>query len=472
MADDNKIDFEPIDFEPIADVPVEQKNIYKADIPQDTSTLEGLGYGVQKGATLGFRDEIGAMAGALGAKSGGDERPFWDVYYDVLNTIREESKATEEQAPIATTAGEFMGGMIIPAGAMGQISKSAGALKKAGQAAKIGAKAGALYGLGMSEAKLGEGELGQAAKDVAGGAALGAATGAGLQLAGSGIVATAKGMGRFLKNQPFTRDVIRVFEKSKGGEELFGKVQEFSDSNRKLANELIDDLQNLRQMSGEFKEMGIDELKERGIKVDVKSIVDDIREKINKLDPIREEEQADILKLQKVLKNILKEEETTVTRFIPKAAKAKVTTATKAGETAAKKTAEAEVKDMIKIQELQDELQRLISEGADTDNIQAIVTRIRGLQSKTKLPSTIQDPVTGLPVIGVSRGVKKAPITTAITPEPEPLFTPIQKITQKKVTTGRSEVDPKKLDDILRSLSGYVIDRDWETKVLVLELLL
>jgi hypothetical protein len=74
-------------FESGEDIPQDR---YTAEPVGDVSTLGGLGYGLQKGVTLGFRDEVAALAGAAGAKQGGDERPFWDVYYDVLNAVREE----------------------------------------------------------------------------------------------------------------------------------------------------------------------------------------------------------------------------------------------------------------------------------------------------------------------------------------------------------------------------------------------
>lgn len=142
-----------------------RRELSKREAP---GALESYARGAWQGGTLGFADEAEAAARAVGGLLTGEG---WD-YSGRRDKIRDEYAAAEAANPAAFRAGQVVGGVgtaLIPGLGIGK--GLAGAIK-------TGAAVGAAQGLGESEADLTEGELGEAARDVALGAGVGAGAGA------------------------------------------------------------------------------------------------------------------------------------------------------------------------------------------------------------------------------------------------------------------------------------------------------
>lgn len=406
--------------------------------------------GIKQGATLGFGDEIAAISGAAGAKSGGDKRPFWDIYKDILDSTRAEQKQVQEDHPISTTAGELAGGFVSPLGlvggaAAGGAAPAASFLSKAGQMAKIGAIGGAAIGLGNSEADLTSGDSDQvlqAAKDTGGGAVAGGLLGAATQSGISAVGAVGRGVGKIVNKMPVTEDIMAVFNKTRAGQELLGQAKNFSKQNRDLSHEIIDGLGEIQQMARQFKGGHEAELNNSSATVDLKAAVDKIRAKIAQLDPVKESEIKEVEAAKSMLSKMLDEQEQTVTSFIKKPTNPNLIDAeTKAERTVAQKTAEAEVKDSMRVAQLEDAI--AAETGSDKPNEKEIARLTKLLKkaqgsSNTQFPAqTIVDDVTGLPVKAVDRGMGKSPIASAVLDDVEPLYTPLQKMQRSETVIGR-----------------------------------
>lgn len=165
---------------------------YEAVLPKKRGKVESFVRGAAQGASLGFSDEIG---GAL-------ESVFTSkTYRQARDEARSANKEAQEQNPWTYGAGGVAGGVasafvpglnVVKAG--GAVLGAKSLLAGAGAAAKVGAKLGALGGIGGSEAELGEGELGKLAGDAALGAGLGGLAGVGGQVLSNAVgkVAAAK----------------------------------------------------------------------------------------------------------------------------------------------------------------------------------------------------------------------------------------------------------------------------------------
>lgn len=170
-----------------------------ADTTAGQAFVENLG----NAGTFGLGDEIGAgIQAGLGLLHG--DTNVGQNYREALADNRRILHAANEQHPYASAAGGLTGGVLntiatspvalAKLGAVGKgassllnASKSATVLGRLGQAAKVGATTGALYGLGSNENDLTSGKLEDylgAAKDTALGGAGGAAIGSTLQGAG------------------------------------------------------------------------------------------------------------------------------------------------------------------------------------------------------------------------------------------------------------------------------------------------
>lgn len=154
--------------------------------PAGPSRLDAFGRGVRQGATFGFADEIGGavqgglqgLANALPSGAlewaGIDNRYSQDVG-DTYRAARNDERAQDARAENAHRGfylgGNLAGGLLtaplMPAGG----AKTLGQLML--QGAKVGAGAGAAYGLGASDADLTRGEFAGAAGDTTLGALLG-----------------------------------------------------------------------------------------------------------------------------------------------------------------------------------------------------------------------------------------------------------------------------------------------------------
>lgn len=122
--------------------------------------LGAAGRGLTDTATLGFADEIGAVADTIG---GG-------TYADNLDRRRGNALYDEQNQFGARLAGQIAGGLVLPGGGA----------RTAGELGRVGAAYGGAYGFGSSN-----GDIGQRLLGAAGGAATGGAAGYGLGALGN-----------------------------------------------------------------------------------------------------------------------------------------------------------------------------------------------------------------------------------------------------------------------------------------------
>lgn len=445
------------------------KSIADSQQQEETSTLGALGAGAAKGASFGFDDEIAGIASAIAKKAGQtDKRDFWDIYKDVRDQVRDYHKKAEEEHPVASLGGELAGGLgtalVMPVGAA---VEGAGFLTKAGQMAKAGAAYGALSGLGGSEADLTNptmSNIGQAASDTASGAAGGAILGAGMQALGSAGSAAVGEAGNILSKYPVVKNFKTTFNLTREGEDLLGKVQNLSETNRNvIAADLIDTLQHAKDFSGKIMGEGISDMQKKMEVIKFGDIIDDLRTKAEALTPNSSQEESDIKAFIKSLDKYSNREIEKITSYI--AGEAPPTTEQKVAQKLAGKTAEAEAKDAIKVKELQEQLETAIASGADDDEIARLNARINALQPQTAYPpENISEPLTGLDVLGVSRGASKQPLVAAINPPPQEIANiPALKVISKAISQDEY-ISPEKLTDTLKSLNETLSDPNISAK--------
>lgn len=143
------------------------------------------GHGLSNAATLGFLDELGAVADTLGIGMSGEERPnIWkgDSFGSAWrqNQRRNEQVLRQKRAenPGEYMAGEIAGALVLPTS---KLSAAKGWKGIAGSAAE-GAAYGGAYGAGSAE-----GDLTQRARGALTGVAYGAGGGAGGRIVGNKI---------------------------------------------------------------------------------------------------------------------------------------------------------------------------------------------------------------------------------------------------------------------------------------------
>jgi hypothetical protein len=157
------------------------------------SYLESAGYGAAQGATLGFSDEIlGGIQGAYDYATR-QNSDFGDAYTKRRDAWRDAQKSAQEANPYTYGAGEFagnLGSMLIPGLGVANVTGKTGLALAKGLAA-TGAKGGALYGLGASEAD----NVYDMAKDTVVGGVLGGAAGVAVPYGLKGAVGLAKATG-------------------------------------------------------------------------------------------------------------------------------------------------------------------------------------------------------------------------------------------------------------------------------------
>lgn len=152
---------------------------------------ESLLRGAAQGATLGFSDELVGLGKGIAGKVSG-EGNFGDLYTKYRDQDRLRNEAAQLDNPKTYIGGNLVGGVATSLVPGVGLAKGASALGNVARAAKLGAYIGA----GTSEAdlsKLGDGydtaktELKSFAGDVAGGAAVGAATQGAASVAGKAL---------------------------------------------------------------------------------------------------------------------------------------------------------------------------------------------------------------------------------------------------------------------------------------------
>lgn len=209
-----------------------------------------------QGMTFGFSDEL--LAGIKAAASANDFSQLKDLYEKYHAVEQEKVKGAEERSPMVSIAGNVAGGIIpgvLTAGLGGAatIGRAATAAGKIGQAAKLGAVGGGVYGLGASEAKLTEGELGKAARDVAVGAGIGAGLGVGIEGIGQKVLPWIKTK---IQDIPLLRQTGIAYEeglKGKGfvGTEAERRMQsEEAELAEKISKKYLQERENLGKLLG------------------------------------------------------------------------------------------------------------------------------------------------------------------------------------------------------------------------------
>jgi hypothetical protein len=195
------------------DEEVEKYNL--AAFEEAPTMLGSAAQGALQGASLGFSDEAEALIKS--ALSGELSR---DDYSTKLEEIRQRYKKYEEANPIAYTAGNFAGGMALPVvGRLPLLGKllpnaiTAANVSTVAGGVKAGLVAGALTGLGSSEADLTSGDVTGALKDAGTGAIAGGIAGAVIP----GVTRTIKGAKNFLTDQPMLSKDVAIFKDAARG---------------------------------------------------------------------------------------------------------------------------------------------------------------------------------------------------------------------------------------------------------------
>lgn len=171
----------------------------KRPLPQMPALSSAL-HGAAQGASFGFADELEGAARGLYDRVTGKSDDLAQAYAQNRDKARGRYEKAREDNPASYMGGELAGGLgsaFVPG--LGSLK----AAKGAGLAAKLAsaAKAGAVMGLGTSEADLTRGDVADAAEDTALGAGLGAATQGLLSGAGAALkTVTPKNVARKLAN--------------------------------------------------------------------------------------------------------------------------------------------------------------------------------------------------------------------------------------------------------------------------------
>lgn len=232
--DFDSLGFKPITKEQLSDIGFRpsEPDIAPPVYTESPGMVESGLRGLEQGATLGFGDEINSALSTLLNKATGQATPglgILDEYRKQLEESRGAFKAAEEAHPYISGAANLAGG-IAPA-----LLTGGGSLAEQGLvgAAKMGAKYGALGGLGTSEADLTKGDVGGALKDAATGGVMGGVLGGALHVgaekfgdtlknAGMAIGGAGKSLLKTPLELPFIQEPLEAFSLGLKGEKLYG----------------------------------------------------------------------------------------------------------------------------------------------------------------------------------------------------------------------------------------------------------
>lgn len=282
------------------DYDLEQKRV-EASQPD---TLDDFLTGAIRGGTLGFSEEIGAALDILRGRAPSDAKSLSEAY-NLLRKQREaENEAAVERSPIATTAGELIGGFAVPipgamATGLGKVTGLEKLLSAIGFKGKSlghissGAAVGGLAGLGTSKGSLTE-EPGEVAKDIGISALGGGALGLGLGTAADKVSEAWK---KFI-NTPGGKKMVASFEMSEGkrpgyeGEQIGSMetpsihpeepesgLQKVITKRTQLADELTEDAVNMQAQAKDQLNAAID--RNKGVPSRPQILPKDVAEKIN-----------------------------------------------------------------------------------------------------------------------------------------------------------------------------------------------
>lgn len=272
------------------------------EVPQDKSLLQKAGetaydtaLGATQGATFGLADELEG-----GLKTGGQVltgsvptklEDIVNAYRQNRDKAREAYKAAEERSPTASTVGNIAGAIIPSVLTAGAAAPEAGAglAARLGTAIKVGTGAGALGGLGNSEADLTKGQVGQAAIDTTIGGATGAVGGGilgGVAEAGKSALSNggklASKIVSYIKDEPYIANLIDTFKTEKSGVSLTGNsgFDAALDNLHKVTNELATGVKNTAESFPGAIDKVIKRADEAGFTADTSEVLDPIKKKL------------------------------------------------------------------------------------------------------------------------------------------------------------------------------------------------
>lgn len=282
VFDPDKYLEDQVDRAPAAEAEAPQFNPdqYLAD-NSDISGAESALAGAKQGMTLGFVDELGGgiQAGldkVFGGVSDvdaelaaqgfqGDLLPdSSSVYKQARDENRTDDKAARAANPGMYFTGELGGGLLSGGGLAkagilksANLAKNAPMLQKMMASAKLGSKAGAAAGLGMSESET----LGGAAVDTAIGAGLGGVLGAGVEggigAVKKGLSASGEGIASLLDKFKTGKQFKRSFDLGKMGQGISSEENQNKFARRvnkeaqKLTNYILDNIEKNHKMKVE-----------------------------------------------------------------------------------------------------------------------------------------------------------------------------------------------------------------------------
>lgn len=272
----------------------------KTTIDDAIDTAKGFGVGVGQGLTFGAGDEIAAGLKTAYEAPSLDLQSLLERYRANVKGIRADIKNIEESAPIASFAGNMVGGIVSPVNKIGALVKGASLGTNALQAAKLGAVAG----FNSSEADLLQNPE-NVAMDTVTGAAIGGAIPVGIEAVKGASGMVSRGASA-LNNT--ARDKFEIYDNSmkaleygkKGIETVGTKVGD--DLAQMTRNEvtapIVDAVSATRKSSGATLGMLRDEAAAMGYAVPMEANLDDMMKTISKI--TSEEDKA-------ILMNRLKE---------------------------------------------------------------------------------------------------------------------------------------------------------------------
>jgi hypothetical protein len=218
-----------------------------SDIGQDVDkdiTFKELSKLFGQGVTYNNMDELTAALMATKSMLTGDisSKDWYDKYRKEQVAEQEAIKKIEKEHPKTAFATELAGGIISPInkvlmpakalGVAGQVATKLPASEVIKQGAIMGAKGGALAGIGGSEKNI-EQPI-EYAKDIAGYGVAGGAVGGGLSTIGTGFTHGLPALKEKLaSSSPLGKNIVTAFEKSKEGKGFIS-----SESEARLAKEM------------------------------------------------------------------------------------------------------------------------------------------------------------------------------------------------------------------------------------------
>lgn len=305
MKNQDDLGFEPI--EDSDDLGFEETPQEKTIVDDAIDTVKGFGVGGLQGATFGSGDEIGAALktayDAPGLDYSNGLSALMDRYRSNVKGTREYVKEAEENAPVASFAGNMVGGFVSPVNKIGVLAKGASLGANALQAAKLGAVAG----FNSSEADILQNPE-NVALDTATGAAIGGVIPIGLAAtkgAGGMMARGASALNTTARDKVVAyNDTVKALQYGKKGVETTGTdVMDdlVARTRSEITEPIVDTVAAARKASGSKLGMFRDEAAAMGYKIPMDANLDDMMNTIKK---VTSEEDRTIL--TKRLKELIK----------------------------------------------------------------------------------------------------------------------------------------------------------------------